>query len=55
MGLDREAALGARAAVAASLNAFAPEQDEAILAAGGFRDATLFYTAFTWRGWVAYA
>lgn len=55
MGFDREAALGARAAVAASLNAFGPEQDEAILRAGGFRDVTLFYAAFTWRGWVAYA
>ena len=32
-----------------------PEQDEAILRNAGFSDVALFYTAFTWRGWVAYA
>ncbi len=34
---------------------FAPEQDEAILLDAGFSDVALFYAAFTWRGWVAYA
>lgn len=55
LGFDRAAALGARTAVAAHLESFSPAQDEAIFAAAGFRDVTLFYTAFTWRGWVAYA
>jgi tRNA (cmo5U34)-methyltransferase len=45
----------ARAAVAASLNTFHPEKDEAVLRAGGFRDVSLFYAAFTWRGWIAHA
>jgi hypothetical protein len=45
----------ARAAVAAHLNIFAPEQDEAILRDAGFSDVSLFYAAFTWRGWVASA
>ena len=39
--------------------AIAPERlvaiDEAILRAAGFSDVTLFYAAFTWRGWVARA
>lgn len=33
----------------------APEHDEAILRDAGFSDVALFYAAFTWRGWVAYA
>jgi tRNA (cmo5U34)-methyltransferase len=32
-----------------------PEADAAILLEAGFLDVTGFYTAFTWRGWVAYA
>jgi tRNA (cmo5U34)-methyltransferase len=32
-----------------------PEQDEAVLREAGFSDVTLFYAAFTWRGWVGYA
>ena len=32
-----------------------PEQDETILRNAGFSDVALFYAAFTWRGWVAYA
>ncbi|WP_414900321.1 class I SAM-dependent methyltransferase [Sphingomonas flavalba] len=55
LGVEPEQALGARDAVAASLNTFSPEQDEAILRAGGFADPSLFYAAFTWRGWIAHA
>jgi len=54
-GVEPEKALGARAAVAASVNMIAPEEDEAILREAGFRDVAQFYAAFTWRGWVAYA
>jgi tRNA (cmo5U34)-methyltransferase len=43
------------ATVDAHLPMLAPEQDEAILHAAGFSDVTMFYAAFTWRGWVAYA
>lgn len=34
---------------------FSPEEDAAMLSAGGFADVTPFYAAFTWRGWIAYA
>lgn len=55
MGADPDQVHGARAAVAASLNSFDPEVDEAIIRAGGFADVNLFYAAFTWRGWIAHA
>ena len=54
-GADPEQVRNARTAVAASLNSLSPEQDEAILRAAGFADASLFYAAFTWRGWIAHA
>jgi tRNA (cmo5U34)-methyltransferase len=37
------------------LSILAPEQDVVILRDAGFSDPTLFYTGFTFRGWVAYA
>jgi tRNA (cmo5U34)-methyltransferase len=55
MGADPGQVQGARAAVAANLNALSPDRDEAILRAGGFMDIQLFYAAFTWRGWIARA
>ena len=54
-GVDADKALGARAAVAASVNMIDPEADAAILRDAGFTDVALFYAAFTWRGWVATA
>jgi tRNA (cmo5U34)-methyltransferase len=54
-GVDAGQVQGMRAAVEAHLNLLSPEQDEAILRDAGFSDVTLFYTAFTWRGWVSYA
>ncbi len=44
-----------RAAVEAHLSLFSPEQDEAILREAGFSNVSLFYAAFTWRGWIGYA
>jgi tRNA (cmo5U34)-methyltransferase len=44
-----------RAAVEAHLSLYNPDEDEAILREAGFSDVSLFYAAFTWRGWVAYA
>lgn len=54
-GTDPDHAQSARAAIEAHLNLLSPEQDEAILRDAGFSDVSLFYAAFTWRGWVAYA
>jgi hypothetical protein len=45
----------ARTAVDANLSLLSPEQDMQILRDAGFRSAELFYAAFTWRGWIAYA
>lgn len=54
-GADPNHAQKARAAVESHLNLLSPEQDEAILRDAGFSGVSLFYAAFTWRGWVAYA
>lgn len=54
-GFDPEKAAQARAAVAASVQMLTPEADEAVLRAGGFADPSLFFAAFTWRGWIAHA
>lgn len=48
-------ARNARDAVDRSLHILPPEQDEAVLRAAGFSGVSLFYAAFTWRGWVGYA
>lgn len=54
-GLDPDRAAQARAAIGSQLPILAPEQDEAMLREAGFSDVGLFYAAFTFRGWVAYA
>lgn len=54
-GVDPASATNARSAIAAQLPILSPEQDEAILRDAGFTDVSLFYTGFTFRGWVAYA
>lgn len=51
-GFDADMAWGAREAVAASLNTLEPAHDEAILQAAGFQNVSLFFAAFTWRGWI---
>jgi tRNA (cmo5U34)-methyltransferase len=53
-GVDAEQANKGRAAVAANLSLFSPDEDEAIMRDAGFTDVSLFFAAFTWRGWVAY-
>lgn len=55
MGAEPSDVAKARTAVAASLNSFTPEEDEAILRESGFSDAALFYAAFTFRGWIGHA
>ena len=37
------------------LELFNPELDEDILRQAGLGDVTMFYSAFTWRGWVGHA
>lgn len=54
-GLDAEKAANTRKAIDTKAHIFAPEQDEAILRAAGFSDVSLFYAAFSFRGWVATA
>ncbi|KYG23341.1 methyltransferase [Bradyrhizobium sp. AT1] len=54
-GVDPDRAAAARDAVTNHLEILEPAQDEAILREAGFSDPTLFYTGFTFRGWVAYA
>jgi len=54
-GVEPDKAAATRDAVTNHLEILAPTQDEAILREAGFSDPTLFYTGFTFRGWVAYA
>ncbi|QQO17970.1 class I SAM-dependent methyltransferase [Bradyrhizobium diazoefficiens] len=53
-GVEPDKAAAARTAIR-QLSILPPEQDEAILRDAGFSAPTLFYTGFTFRGWVAYA
>lgn len=54
-GIDPQQAATARDAVAANLSLLDPTHDEAILRDGGFSDPEMFFTALTWRGWIAHA
>ncbi|HEV2158165.1 MAG TPA: class I SAM-dependent methyltransferase [Bradyrhizobium sp.] len=54
-GVEPDKAAAARKAVDGQLSILAPEQDEMILREAGFSGASVFYTGFTFRGWVAYA
>jgi tRNA (cmo5U34)-methyltransferase len=54
-GLDPDKAANARVAIDKQTNILAPAQDEAILREAGFSHVSLFYAAFSFRGWVAYA
>ena len=54
-GLDPDQAANARVAIDTRTNILTPEQDEAILREAGFSQVSLFYAAFSFRGWVAYA
>lgn len=55
MGADPEAIEKGRRSVEANLTLMSPEDDAAVLVDAGFTDVQMFYAAFTWRGWVAYA
>lgn len=53
--IDPAAAAKAREAIGTRLTILAPEEEEAMLREAGFTDISLFYSAFSFRGWVAYA
>lgn len=50
-GVDAEEAENSRKDISESLEVFDPEIDEEILHRAGLSDVTMFYAAFTWRGW----
>ncbi len=54
-GTDPSRQENARRAMRERLHILAPEDEEAMLRAAGFSDVSLFYAAFSFRGWVAYA
>ncbi|HTO81456.1 MAG TPA: class I SAM-dependent methyltransferase [Methylomirabilota bacterium] len=54
-GMDPGQADLIRERVDRSLQILEPDADEAILREAGFHDVQMFYAAFSWRGWVAYA
>ena len=45
----------ARTAMRERLCILSPEEEEAMLRQAGFSDVTMFYAAFSFKGWVAYA
>jgi tRNA (cmo5U34)-methyltransferase len=54
-GADPHKAAAAREKVQKELSILSPAQDEAVLREAGFKDIHLFFTGFTFRGWVARA
>lgn len=53
--IDPAVAAKAREAIGTRLTILAPEEEEAMLREAGFANISLFYSAFSFRGWVAYA
>lgn len=54
-GTEQERTDSASRFKSANLPILDPEQDEALLREAGFSEISLFYTAFTFRGWIATA
>ncbi|MEJ5080413.1 MULTISPECIES: class I SAM-dependent methyltransferase [unclassified Ochrobactrum] len=54
-GVDLANAIKASTAINERLHIFTPHQDEALIRGAGFKNLSLFYASFTYRGWVAYA
>ena len=50
-GVDVEIAEKGRKDISDELEVLDPETDEEVLRDAGLSDVTLFYSAFTWRGW----
>jgi tRNA (cmo5U34)-methyltransferase len=54
-GIPEPNAKAAATAISAKLPLIPPEQDVALMRQAGFVSVELFYAAFTFKGWVAYA
>lgn len=54
-GVPASQASAAATGIGERLPVLSPEEDEALLREAGFVDVALFYAAFTFRGWIAYA
>ena len=54
-GVDPEVVTQAKAALESNPGLVAPERNEALLDAAGFRERELFYLGMAWRGWIAVA
>ncbi|MGD1888769.1 MAG: class I SAM-dependent methyltransferase [Cohaesibacteraceae bacterium] len=54
-GLSEDQAQRAVRSIGSTLPILSPQDDEDLLREAGFDDVQLFYAAFTFRGWVAYA
>lgn len=54
-GVDPAKAQAGARAVGERLEILSPIQDEELMRKAGFKSISLFYAAFTFRGWVAYA
>ncbi len=54
-GVDPDMAQNARQAVEAMTTIYEPEQDMNMMTEAGLERVSLFYTGFTWAGWVGYA
>lgn len=52
---DPATAAKAREAIGTRLTILSPQEEEAMLGEAGFSSITLFYAAFSFRGWIAYA
>ena len=54
-GVDPDQAEAARRDISEKLDVYDSETDERILRDAGLSDVTMFYSAFTWRGWIGRA
>jgi tRNA (cmo5U34)-methyltransferase len=54
-GTDPAQMESARQAIGSRLTILTPEEEEAMLREAGFADVSLFYAAFSFKGWVSYA
>lgn len=53
--VDPDTSAKAREAIGTRLTILSPDEEEAMLREAGFSNIALFYAAFSFRGWVAYA
>lgn len=54
-GTDPALLAGAREAIGTRLTILSPDEEVAMLHEAGFTNITLFYAAFSFKGWIAYA